>query len=987
MAVTKDLYQENRGSEWHKWDLHVHTPASGLNNQFGGDTEDAWDRYVKTLFTTAIANEVSVIGITDYFLIDGYKKLKQNYLNDDARLLSLFGDKATIAKVKQIRLLPNIEFRLDKLVNKNRVNYHVVLSDELAIEDIEDDFLGKLNISIDQNTSGIDHKETLSRRGLEKLGAVLKKQESGFTGSDYEVGCGTAAISDDEIRRVLHENAKFLEKYIIVTPVDEDLCKISWGSQGHNIKKTIYQHSHAFFTSNPNTREFALGRKHPSIEDYLKEFKSFKPCFIGSDSHSIDDIEQKLGRWDIQRHDQSRITWIKAFTTFDGLRQTLFEPETRVSIQSTRPEPKPDMHVISSIKFKGTNTTFDSNSRILLNENLNTIIGGKSSGKSLLMYAMAKTVNSEQVDNYYRILKLDGYEDVNDFELEWKDGKTDNYQTKELSHTITYIPQLYINHIAEKHNTGELNEFILELLLQNGTFKEKYDNFLQAVRQADFTIQDLLNKMFANLDERKTIRKELSETGLPEALTKSIEALKLQIKEITERSTLTEDEKQKHEAIIHALEDLAKQIAKYKACIEFAAKLEDLLKNRITSLVGYDTKDNHIPGEVDDLFAYYSTGVPVELENLVNTIRGDLTDKLNYFLSSIHELPFTKKLEEALKEQGKQKKILEPINKKIEGKKDIIKIQEQLTILNNKLTAAKGLLEKMEVAKKQFAEHRKLFVKTLIDRHQKYNQLVADINTTYSEVDTDIRLIASVEIKREEFPLYDLINKQRATNSLFDDIFPKDRLDVNYEGVPVFIEKLKSYKDGKLSFNDDSECYAKQDVSLKELFTALSENHFILTFDVRYKNDSLFKMSPGKKGTVLLILYLQISTASYPILIDQPEDNLDNRTIYTQLCTMIKRKKSDRQIIIVTHNANLVVGTDSENVIVANQMGQNETTSTQKHRFEYVNGPIEHSFKIEDENDPYYNDELRRQGIREHICDILEGGQEAFRIRERKYGL
>jgi len=160
---------------------------------------------------------------------------------------------------------------------------------------------------------------------------------------------------------------------------------------------------------------------------------------------------------------------------------------------------------------------------------------------------------------------------------------------------------------------------------------------------------------------------------------------------------------------------LAKQIAKYKACIEFASKLEDLLKNRITSLVGYDTKDNHIPGEVDDLFAYYSTGVPVELENLVNTIRGDLTDKLNYFLSSIHELPFTKKLEEALKEQEKQKKILEPINKKIEGKKDIIKIQEQLAILNNKLTAAKGLLEKMEVAKKQFAEHRKLFVKTLID--------------------------------------------------------------------------------------------------------------------------------------------------------------------------------------------------------------------------------------------------------------------------------
>ena len=987
MIVTKEMYQENRGSEWHKWDLHVHTPASGLNNHFGGDAEDAWDRYVKALFTTAIANEVAVIGITDYFLIDGYKKLKQIYLNDEARLMLLFGDKETVAKVKKIRVLPNIEFRLDKLIDKNRVNYHVILSDELSVEDIEEDFLGKLNISIDQDTSGNDHKETLSRRGLEKLGSVLKKQDGGFPGSDYEIGCRTATISDDEIRKVLHDNAKFLDKYIIVTPVDEDLCKISWGSQGHNFKKKIYQHSHAFFTSNPNTREFALGRKHGTEEDYLKEFKSFKPCFVGSDSHSIEDIEQKLGQWDIQRHDQSRITWIKALTTFDGLRQTLFEPETRVSIQSTRPEPKPDMHVISSIKFKGKSNTFDSSYRILLNENLNTIIGGKSSGKSLLMYAMAKTVNSEQVDNYYKILKLDGYEDVNDFELEWKDGKTDGYQKKELSHTITYIPQLYINHIAEKHNTKELNEFILELLLQNEVFKEKYEIFYQGVKQSDFTVQDLLNKMFAILDERRTVRKELAETGMPEALAKSIEALKLQIKEITERSTLTEEEKQKHEAIIHALEDLDKRIAKYKACIEFSSKLEELLANRISSIVGYDTEDNHIPGEVDDLFAYYSTGIPVELETLVNTIRDDLTDKLNFFLNSIHELPFKQKLDDALKEKEKQRQVLEPINKKIEGKKDIVKIQEQLTLLNNKLTVAQGLLEKLEVSKKQFAEHRRNLVKTLIERYHNYQQLVAEINSTYSDVDTDIKLVASVDINREEFTFYELINKQRATNELFDAIFPKDNHSVCYDEVPVFIEQLRSFKDGVLSFADSSECYARQDVTLRDIFNSLSENRFRLTFDVRYKNDSLFKMSPGKKGTVLLILYLQISTASYPILIDQPEDNLDNRTIYTQLCTMIKRKKSDRQIIIVTHNANLVVGTDSENVIVANQEGQSGTTATQKHRFEYVNGPIEYSFKLEDTHNPLFKDELRCQGIREHICDILEGGTEAFRIRERKYGL
>ena len=96
---------------------------------------------------------------------------------------------------------------------------------------------------------------------------------------------------------------------------------------------------------------------------------------------------------------------------------------------------------------------------------------------------------------------------------------------------------------------------------------------------------------------------------------------------------------------------------------------------------------------------------------------------------------------------------------------------------------------------------------------------------------------------------------------------------------------------------------------------------------------------------------------------------------------MIKRKKSERQIIIVTHNANLVVGTDSENVIVANQEGQSGTGAKQQYRFEYVNGPIENSFKDDKEQN-----ELLCQGIREHICDILEGGLEAFENRERKYG-
>src|SRR5690606_19173801 len=123
----------DRGSEWRKWDLQIHTPFSFLSNGFGND----WDTYVKELFKRAIANEVAAIGITDYFTIDGYKKVKQDYLNKPDKLKELFTPEE-IEKIQSIYLFANIEFRLNKLVGSNRINFHVLVSDEVPINDIEE---------------------------------------------------------------------------------------------------------------------------------------------------------------------------------------------------------------------------------------------------------------------------------------------------------------------------------------------------------------------------------------------------------------------------------------------------------------------------------------------------------------------------------------------------------------------------------------------------------------------------------------------------------------------------------------------------------------------------------------------------------------------------------------------------------------------------------------------------------------------------------
>ena len=110
---------------------------------------------------------------------------------------------------------------------------------------------------------------------------------------------------------------------------------------------------------------------------------------------------------------------------------------------------------------------------------------------------------------------------------------------------------------------------------------------------------------------------------------------------------------------------------------------------------------------------------------------------------------------------------------------------------------------------------------------------------------------------------------------------------------------------------------------------------------------------------MLLKIYLATATAKQIFIVDQPEDNLDNSFIMNELVPLIREVKKSRQLILSTHNANLVVNADSEQVIVARLDGDGD----------YISGSIEN------------------QDINKSIKEILEGGEDAFRNRENKYGM
>jgi hypothetical protein len=164
-----------RGSVWRKWDLQIHTPFSYLNNQFG----DNFDNYVKNVFKKALENNICAIGITDYFCIEGYKKIKNDYLNKQKLKELEFSDEE-IKKILNILILPNIEFRLNTLVGTSRINFHVIFSNDVSIQDIEESFLHELDFVYEGNPQDEDEKQKLKIPNLKSLGKKLKEEHENF---------------------------------------------------------------------------------------------------------------------------------------------------------------------------------------------------------------------------------------------------------------------------------------------------------------------------------------------------------------------------------------------------------------------------------------------------------------------------------------------------------------------------------------------------------------------------------------------------------------------------------------------------------------------------------------------------------------------------------------------------------------------------------------------------------------------------------------
>lgn len=174
-----------------------------------------------------------------------------------------------------------------------------------------------------------------------------------------------------------------------------------------------------------------------------------------------------------------------------------------------------------------------------------------------------------------------------------------------------------------------------------------------------------------------------------------------------------------------------------------------------------------------------------------------------------------------------------------------------------------------------------------------------------------------------------------------------------FESAYLLVEELMN----AISEDEDkADLMVKRRHECYDFITSLS--YFNVGFSLKMGDKELEQLSPGEKGSVLLIFYLALDQEEKPLIIDQPEDNLDNQSVFDKLVPCVLEAKKNRQVILITHNPNLAIACDSELIIYSENVGN---------QVEYSYGPIE------------------EPSINEKLVDILEGTMPAFDLRTSKY--
>ena len=670
----------------------------------------------------------------------------------------------------------------------------------------------------------------------------------------------------------------------------------------------------------------------------------------GSDTHNF--RSEKFGGF----------TWIKMDSpSIEGLKLALIDGKASVNRDMAA---KPNQHAefiieelsVNNAKYMGQ----DKNLNCRFSPFLNTIIGGRGTGKSTLLEFMRFTLrrNKElpeslqpENDKYFQVGGDNLLTENSEISLIYRKGDT-RYRLNWSAQANT--PSLEVYNNDWEATEGEIASlFPVYIYSQKQIFElAKEPQALIEIIDKDASVgyENLKQQQTESISRYKIIEQKIvdlaEKTAQKNKLQGSVNDLTRQIKQI---------EQSGHKAVLQNYRKRQQQLTTIKKIEDDWQQMVDHLLNtqKMVTPATFNVQDfdeqNDILSAVNQTNKQWSDinkNLSVLTQQAKSVVEDWIKEKqTSSWMQQIKtEMSQYEQLQTQLEQQG------------IDPKKYLALLQQQ-AVINKQLenisnysfqieTLHKEKLElfsKIERNRKLLTENRQRFLSKVLAENQSVHIRVEPFGENWAGIEEHIRKTLQCQ--------------QR---------FPKDmeHLKITYgDGGEAKIRALKENitnirKRGEGAKDKRFATHIQQlpQESISNLILWFPKDDLEITFGNQQKIE---QGSPGQKTAALLAFIL--SYGEEPLLLDQPEDDLDNELIYSLIVKQLREIKSKRQVIIVTHNANIVVNGDAEMVLpltVVNRRTHIKQAAS-----------------------------IQSQDVRNKICDILEGGQQAFTQRYKRIHL
>lgn len=953
---------DSRGALWRKWDLHFHTPASfdyrvpSVSNQ--------------QIVDVLVDQQVSVVAITDHHRIDPDRIL-------DLRRLA--GGKITF--------FPGIELRCE-LGGSSSIHYIGIFPESTDVHELWTVLQGKLDLSPSKISKAGDDKIWVSY----ELGTKVIKELGGLV----SIHAGSKSNSFESIKN--QPAFKQLVKTDILRE-NVDLLEVSKLSDCTGYREIV-------FPSVGFKRPIIVGSDNHDISSYQPSC----PCWIRGDAsfdtlkHLCCEPEDRVYLGErpplLVRVGQNKTRYIRSIDIRKIENSPLQEHWFDCNVVLNH-------GLVAVIGNKGGGKSA-----------LADIIGllGDSQTANAFSFLTPKKFckpNNNKSKSFRATIEWETGETSQRMLSDSVDAEIES---------VRYLPQEYIESVCnelQEHGSGKFSEELASVIFSHvdesdrlscQTFDElleyKTAERIRAVEVQRTALEPILRELIL-LENRSSDTFQKTIVEKIEGKQRELAAHDASKPDVVEKPIEDEEARKKTEAAEAALATLSKQIEDISQKKEIAGKNVSIANRKAAAC-------DRLLTRIQSLQTAFDLFVSQSHEDCVDIgIKVDQIAKLNIDLSAVE-----KAKSEATTSATGENLVLKP--EEGPGLDDqVASLQEKMKEIRNELAAPSRKYQQFLIDQKQWQEkHRSLVGSIEIEDSLRFleNQLVecksasAKIPATfekavektleiYDELTELARvyseLYAPVQKFIEEHPLakkqFQMSFETKLVESGFAESFLKsiaqnrkgsfsgavegnERIasmvactDFNKrESVESFLESIWHSLHVDLSKEKLPKAEIAEQLSKKAKPTDLLQQIFDLKylrpfFTLKWAGKNIEQLSPGERGTLLLVFYLLIDRSNTPLIIDQPEENLDNQTVFDVLVPSIKEARERRQLIMVTHNPNLAVVCDADQIICAS------VDKEDGNRVDYQSGAIE-------------NPEINRR-----ILDILEGTRPAFRNRDSKY--